>query len=64
VRVRRDAPTGAVYVIRDFLVTPVGDAAPVASDDAMDAGWFTPEELITLDTSAGLVEALTEWGVV
>ena len=62
--VRRDAPTGAIYVIRDFLVSPVGDVVPVASDDAMDAGWFTPEELIALDTSAGLVEALTEWGVI
>ncbi len=62
--VRRDAPTGAIYVIRDFLVTPVGDVVPEASDDAMDAAWFTAEELGALDTSEGLVEALTEWGVV
>jgi hypothetical protein len=29
----------------------------------MDAGWFAPEELSALDTSAGLVEALRDWNL-
>ena len=61
--VRRDAPSGGIYMIRDFLVTPMSDAAPVAGDDALDAGWFTSEEMAELDTSEGLVDALREWGV-
>lgn len=63
--VERDAPGGAVYVIRDYLCQPVSaDADDVrAGDDADDAGWFTPAEVRALDTSPGLVEALTAWGV-
>ena len=61
--VRRDAPDGRVYVIRDFLVTVDGTTQPQAGDDALDAGWFAEDEVRKLDTSPGLVEALTEWGV-
>ena len=64
--VRRDAPLGGIYVIRDYLMTiDSGDSGrtPHAGDDALDAGWFTPEEMRGLDTSAGLVEALTGWGL-
>ena len=61
--VRRDAPLGGVYVIRDYLMTLPGPAVPVAGDDAMDAGWFTSDEVRALETSEGLVEALTDWGV-
>ena len=62
--VDRDAPDGSVYVIYDFSCTPAGDSLDVvAGDDADDVGWFTPQEVRTLDCSPGLVEAFEEWGV-
>ena len=67
--VERAAPGGGVYLIRDYLcevyVASDSDAPDAlrAGDDADDAGWFTPDEVRALDTSPGLVEALTEWGV-
>jgi ADP-ribose pyrophosphatase YjhB (NUDIX family) len=61
--VHRAAPSGGTYVIRDFLVSVAGHGAPVAGDDAADAGWFTPAEVHCLATSPGLVDALTEWGL-
>lgn len=61
--VRRDAPGGGVYVIRDFLVEPVDNREPVAGDDADDARWVTPDELLALRTSPGLVDALRSWSV-
>ena len=60
--VRRAAPAGGIYVIRDFLLA-IEEAELVAGDDAMAAAWFAPHELESLDTSEGLVEALTEWGL-
>ena len=64
--VEREAPGGGVYVIRDFACSPVSDVdvtAVRAGDDADEVGWFTPDEVRRLDCSPGLVEALTEWGV-
>ncbi|NUR09921.1 MAG: NUDIX domain-containing protein [Nocardioidaceae bacterium] len=64
--VERDAPGGAVYVIRDYRCTLGSGADPAAvraGDDAADADWFSPEQVRVLDTSPGLVESLTEWGV-
>jgi 8-oxo-dGTP diphosphatase len=64
--VERDAPGGAVYAIRDYLCTPAegADLAGVhAGDDATEVAWVTPGQLPALDTSPGLVEALTEWGI-
>ena len=64
--VERDAPAGGVYVIRDYLCRVVPDADPAtvrAGDDADDARWFTPREIAGLACAPGLVEALTEWGV-
>jgi ADP-ribose pyrophosphatase YjhB (NUDIX family) len=63
--VERDAPGGGVYLINDYACeVHVDDVGAVqAGDDADDAGWFTPDEVRALDTSPGLVEALTEWGV-
>ena len=60
--VRREAPSGGTYVIRDFLLEVGGDD-PVAGDDALDVMWCAPADLATMDTSAGLVEALTDWGL-
>lgn len=59
----RDSPLGAVYVIHDFLVEPVGDTQPRAGDDAADARWFTAEEIYDLSTSPGLTETLESWGL-
>jgi 8-oxo-dGTP diphosphatase len=62
--VRRDAPAGGVYVIRDFLVQVDGHPEPVSGDDAVDAAWFSAGDLMGLDTSPGLVDALVDWGIV
>ena len=59
--VERTAPSGDTYVIRDFLCVGVGE--PVAADDAADARFVTPVELLELPTSEGLVEALTGWNL-
>lgn len=60
--VRRPAPSGGTYVIRDFIVTPtVGELA--AGDDALDARWVPLADLGDWDTSKGLVEALEAWGL-
>lgn len=64
--VERDAPGGGVYAINDFECRPApgADVAAVrAGDDADDAAWFTPAEIRDLDCSPGLVEALTQWGL-
>lgn len=64
--VERAAPGGSVYVIRDHHCTPAPGVDPHAvraGDDAADCGWFTAEELRALDCSPGLVDALTEWGL-
>ena len=62
--VRRAAPSGGTYVIRDFLLATDPGASPIAGDDAADAAWFSPEELPVLETSPGLVDAFVEWGLV
>jgi ADP-ribose pyrophosphatase YjhB (NUDIX family) len=64
--VERSGPGGSTYVIRDYVCTPASDAdvdAVHGGDDAADAAWFTAEEVRRLRCSPGLVEALTEWGV-
>jgi ADP-ribose pyrophosphatase YjhB (NUDIX family) len=64
--VERAAPGGGVYVIHDYVCRPGGGADVTgvhAGDDADDAAWFTTDEVRTLDTSPGLVEALETWGV-
>jgi len=58
----RDAPGGDLYEIHDYACTVTWGRVE-AADDAADAGWFTPGELGGLPTSPGLVDALTEWGV-
>ena len=61
--VERAAPGGGTYVIRDFLLSVPGSPAPLAGDDASDAGWFSPTEVRALSTSPDLVEVLTGWGL-
>lgn len=59
--VHRLAPSGDTYVIRDFLCSTVRAASVVAADDASDARFFTVDELFSLPTSEGLLEALEGW---
>jgi ADP-ribose pyrophosphatase YjhB (NUDIX family) len=59
-RVLREAPSGGVYVIDDYLCRIVGGELR-AGDDAMDAAWFTLAELAELQLAEGLVSALGEW---
>jgi len=62
--VRRDAPAGGTYVIRDFLVAVDAGTTPIAGDDAADAAWFAVDELDGIDTSDGLLDALVHWGLI
>lgn len=58
--VERSAPDGSTYVIADYRLRANGE--PCAADDADDARWVDRDELATLTTSPGLIEALAEWG--
>ena len=60
--VERDGPGGVVYAIADFACTPVGGVLR-AGDDATEARWVDLVELAALPLVDGLVEALTDWGV-
>ncbi len=60
--VRRPGSGGAVIDIRDYAVRVTGGTLR-AGDDAADARWVEPGELDSLEITAGLVEALTSWGV-
>jgi ADP-ribose pyrophosphatase YjhB (NUDIX family) len=62
--VLREAPAGGTYVIRDFLVDVASVDGLAAGDDASAADWFPEDQLPDLDTSEGLIEALSEWGLV
>ena len=53
---------GTVLDIRDYAATVTGGTL-CAGDDAADARWVTAAELARLDVTEGLIEALTEWGV-
>jgi ADP-ribose pyrophosphatase YjhB (NUDIX family) len=64
--VERPAPGDDVFVIHDYraAVEPGTDpGAARAGDDAAEVGWFTPQQVRAADCVHGLVEALTEWGV-
>ena len=61
-QVELDGPGGAVYDVVDFHCEPVGGELR-AGDDALDARWVTRAELDELDLAPGLVDALTEWGL-
>jgi hypothetical protein len=60
--VRRPALNGAVIDIRDYAATVTGGALR-AGDDAADARWVAPADLRSLEVTEGLIDALTEWGV-
>jgi ADP-ribose pyrophosphatase YjhB (NUDIX family) len=60
--VQRPGLAGAVVDIRDYAVTVTGGTLR-AGDDAADARWVTAAEMARLEVTEGLIEALTEWGV-
>ena len=53
---------GGVFDIRDYWATVTGGALS-AGDDADDVRWVDPADLAGLPLTDGLVDALTEWGV-
>lgn len=61
-RVQRPGLGGAIIDIRDYAATVTGGTLR-AGDDAADARWVTAAELGCLEVTEGLIEALTEWGV-
>jgi 8-oxo-dGTP diphosphatase len=60
--VRRPAPGGAVFDIRDYAATVTGGTL-TAGDDADEARWVEAGMMSELPLTAGLAEALAEWGV-
>jgi 8-oxo-dGTP diphosphatase len=60
--VRRPGQGGDVLDIRDYAATVTGGTLR-AGDDAAEARWVAPGELESLPITEGLVEALTDWGV-
>jgi ADP-ribose pyrophosphatase YjhB (NUDIX family) len=61
-RVWREGPGGTVIDIRDYAATvAAGTLRP--GDDAADARWVTAAEMARLEVTDGLIEALTEWGL-
>jgi 8-oxo-dGTP diphosphatase len=61
-QVRRPGRNGAVIDIRDYAATVTGGTLR-PGDDAADARWVTPRELESMEITEGLIDALTEWGV-
>ena len=61
-RVQRPGLNGTVIDIRDYAATVTGGTLR-AGDDAADARWMAPGELESLDITEGLIDALTDWGV-
>jgi 8-oxo-dGTP diphosphatase len=60
--VRRPGLDGAVIDIRDYGATVTGGTLR-PGDDAADARWVEAADLDSLEITEGLIEALTDWGV-
>jgi 8-oxo-dGTP diphosphatase len=61
-RVQRPGRDGTVIDIRDYAATVTGGTLR-AGDDAADVRWVAAAELDSLEITEGLIEALTDWGV-
>lgn len=62
-RVRRAAPSGAVYDIGDYLCELAGPPEPRPGTDADDARWVNAADYARLPLVTGMTEVLTEWAV-
>jgi hypothetical protein len=60
--VERPGLGGAVVDIRDYVAIVTGGTL-AAGDDAADARWVSPADLVGLPLTRGLIETLTDWGV-
>ena len=60
--VERPGLGGAVVDIRDYVAIVTGGTL-AAGDDAADARWVSPTDLVGLPLTRGLIETLTDWGV-
>ena len=60
--VERDGSAGVRYEIYDYACTVTGGTL-AAGDDAADVRWAADAEVRRLPCSPGLVEDLTDWGV-
>ncbi len=60
--VTRPGAGDVAYRIRDFSVRVVA-GAPVAGDDASGIAWAPLDELAHWPLTGGLLEALTDWGI-
>ncbi len=60
--VQRPGLEDAVIDIRDYAATVVGGTLR-PGDDAADARWVDMQDLGSLEITEGLIEALTNWGV-
>jgi ADP-ribose pyrophosphatase YjhB (NUDIX family) len=61
-QVRRPGLNGAVIDIRDYTATVIGGTLH-PGDDAADARWVAAGDMDSLEITDGLIEALTDWGV-
>ena len=61
-RVQRPGPNGTVIDIADYAATVTGGTLR-PGDDAADARWVDLADLASLEITEGLIEALTDWGV-
>ena len=61
-RVQRPGLAGAVIDIADYAATVTGGTLR-PGDDAADARWVNIADLARMEITEGLIEALTEWGV-
>jgi 8-oxo-dGTP diphosphatase len=61
-RVQRPGPNGTVIDIADYAATVTGGTLR-PGDDAADARWVHLADLASLEITEGLIQALTDWGV-
>ncbi|CNE22527.1 ADP-ribose pyrophosphatase [Mycobacterium tuberculosis] len=60
--VERPGPGGVTYEIHDYTATVTGGTLR-AGDDAAEVRWVGPDDLGSLPVTPGLLDALTQWGV-
>lgn len=61
--VMRPAPDGRTFSIHEFRMRMVGTRKPRSGDDALDAEFFSVDEIRELTTTDGLLEFLAEHGI-